>query len=576
MPRYQKIPPQVKSQLEQQLAERRKKQSRSGLSARLLKGDEVKKFLDESKQDINKVFADHTKRTGQELDKKTKEAVVNLNKRIDAVLAYMQAVVQQKVDNMPVPENGRTPSRDEITAALLPLVNETKKEYAERIEKIEKFITQEPGDSGLPKDTKSLEDFVKSKIPKDLGGGSGPGYFFELLDTPAKVGGLRGAYRGYEGKVVKVSADGKKLEFGDGGGSTIDELGDIGDVDTTDTTANYVLTRKADGTFEMAAPPGASGGEANTVTNVGTAGVGLYKEKVGVDLKFKKLNAGSAKVTVTDDTGNDEVDIDVDPSQINTSDLNNDAGWTGATDISGKQDILAEGAFVDGDKTKLNGIETGADVTDATNVAAAGALMDSEVTNLAQVKAFDSSDYATAAQGALADSATQPGDLATVATTGAYADLSGTPDLTGLQTESVVVSGSLTAVLDTYYVNVATATYTDPSPVEGKGFIVFVRNGTATVGGTGYSTAGTIVHRIFHSGSWANYVYQTGSGGSGSNITYSDTEPSTPSDGDLWVDTSEVLDAPVRSADITSIVALTQAEYDALTPDANALYVITD
>ena len=40
-----------------------------------------------------------------------------------------------------------------------------------------------------------------------------------------------------------------------------------------------------------------------------------------------------------------------------------------------------------------------------------------------------STDYATAAQGALADSAVQPGDLATVATTGAYADLSGTPTL---------------------------------------------------------------------------------------------------------------------------------------------------
>jgi hypothetical protein len=37
--------------------------------------------------------------------------------------------------------------------------------------------------------------------------------------------------------------------------------------------------------------------------------------------------------------------------------------------------------------------------------------------------------FATAAQGALADSAVQPGDLATVATTGAYADLSGTPTL---------------------------------------------------------------------------------------------------------------------------------------------------
>ena len=84
--------------------------------------------------------------------------------------------------------------------------------------------------------------------------------------------------------------------------------------------------------------------------------------------------------------------------------------------LSGYQAEPAEGAFVDGDKTKLDGIEASADVTDATNVTAAGALMDSEVTNLAQVKAFDSSDYATAAQGSLADTATQPSDLGTAAT----------------------------------------------------------------------------------------------------------------------------------------------------------------
>ena len=65
----------------------------------------------------------------------------------------------------------------------------------------------------------------------------------------------------------------------------------------------------------------------------------------------------------------------------------------------------SEGPFVNGDKTKLDGIEASADVTDTTNVTAAGALMDSEVTNLAQVKAFDSSDYATAAQGTLASNA---------------------------------------------------------------------------------------------------------------------------------------------------------------------------
>jgi hypothetical protein len=82
-----------------------------------------------------------------------------------------------------------------------------------------------------------------------------------------------------------------------------------------------------------------------------------------------------------------------------------------AADISGLQAEPSEGAFVDGDKTKLDGIEALADVTDATNVEAAGALMDSEVTNLAQVKAFDSTDYATASQGALADTAIQPSGI---------------------------------------------------------------------------------------------------------------------------------------------------------------------
>ena len=87
---------------------------------------------------------------------------------------------------------------------------------------------------------------------------------------------------------------------------------------------------------------------------------------------------------------------------------------TGDQDLSSYQLQPSEGAFVDGDKTKLDGIEASADVTDTANVTAAGALMDSEVTNLAQVKAFDSADYATAAQGTLADSALQSvsaGDL---------------------------------------------------------------------------------------------------------------------------------------------------------------------
>ena len=70
---------------------------------------------------------------------------------------------------------------------------------------------------------------------------------------------------------------------------------------------------------------------------------------------------------------------------------------------------LTTNDFTNADHSKLNAIEASADVTDATNVTAAGALMDSEVTNLTQVKAFNSSDYATAAQGTLATNAMPKG-----------------------------------------------------------------------------------------------------------------------------------------------------------------------
>jgi hypothetical protein len=57
-----------------------------------------------------------------------------------------------------------------------------------------------------------------------------------------------------------------------------------------------------------------------------------------------------------------------------------------------------------------------------TNVTAAGALMDSEVANLAAVKAFDPADYATEAQGTLAGTALQPADFTQTAIQTAITD----------------------------------------------------------------------------------------------------------------------------------------------------------
>lgn len=71
-------------------------------------------------------------------------------------------------------------------------------------------------------------------------------------------------------------------------------------------TTNFL---RADGTW--AAPPGGGGGEANTASNVNVGGVGVFKQKTGVNLEFNGINAGSSKITVTLDTPNNEIDIDV-------------------------------------------------------------------------------------------------------------------------------------------------------------------------------------------------------------------------------------------------------------------------
>ncbi|NRA04278.1 MAG: hypothetical protein HRU00_16945 [Myxococcales bacterium] len=71
-------------------------------------------------------------------------------------------------------------------------------------------------------------------------------------------------------------------------------------------TANFL---RADGTWT--APPGGGGGEANTASNVNTAGVGVFKQKTGVDLEFRGVKAASAKATVVLDAGTNEIRVDV-------------------------------------------------------------------------------------------------------------------------------------------------------------------------------------------------------------------------------------------------------------------------
>ena len=68
-----------------------------------------------------------------------------------------------------------------------------------------------------------------------------------------------------------------------------------------------------------------------------------------------------------------------------TGTFSNNISVTGNITVSGSVD----GRDIAADGSKLDGVEDNADVTDATNVEAAGALMDSELTDIAAVKALD-------------------------------------------------------------------------------------------------------------------------------------------------------------------------------------------
>ena len=98
-------------------------------------------------------------------------------------------------------------------------------------------------------------------------------------------------------------------------------------------------------------------GEVNTASNIGTAGVGVWKEKVAADLRFKKINGGSTKITVTDDTSNNEVDIDVAEANLTHNNIGGILGVTkGGTGVA---TIAANGLIRGNGTSAVNVISPG-------------------------------------------------------------------------------------------------------------------------------------------------------------------------------------------------------------------------
>jgi len=166
-------------------------------------------------------------------------------------------------------------------------------------------------------------------------------------------------------------------------------LSDLSDVDTTSPSTGQVL--KWDGSSWGPDTDSTGGGGGGGTTNLSASADGTsltVASSSGDDASIPAATTSAwGAMTDEDKTKLDGIESSADVTDtanvtaagaLMDSELTDLAGVKGVT-ISTLQEKPSEGAFADGDKTKLDGIEAGADVTDTANVTAAGALMDSEV-----------------------------------------------------------------------------------------------------------------------------------------------------------------------------------------------------
>jgi hypothetical protein len=299
-------------------------------------------------------------------------------------------------------------------------------------------------------------------------------------------------------KVVRAHTSGNIKVMGAGRTNATPNLNDgnifIGDSNNLATTASFATQVASAETSHADVVVDGDFTTAGIMTTDGSGGYSVdsstYATETYVDTAVSGL-VDSAPATL--DTLNELASALGDDANFSTTVTNSIATkWTeDATKISNWNDAYSWGdhdavGYLTAEVNDLETTVTWANVPDAnitessvtqhltaTNVANAGALMDSEVTNLAQVKAFDSSDYATATQGSTADSALQ--NLVEDTTPHLGGQLNG-------NSNSITNIGSITASTGTFS-TVTGAIVTTSGNIEATGGNI-TAGGNIVVGGT--------------------------------------------------------------------------------------------
>lgn len=158
-------------------------------------------------------------------------------------------------------------------------------------------------------------------------------------------------------------------------GNEVTQVSSTGGLDITNVNNNLtvgIIPGTADGQilkwndtskkWELA--DNAASGEINTASSVGTGGVGVFKQKTGVNLEFKNINAASNRISVANDVAGNEIDIDVNQANLSVA----------STQITGTitNTQLAADAVQTGNI--LNGTITGADLAANIGISTTGSI----------------------------------------------------------------------------------------------------------------------------------------------------------------------------------------------------------
>ena len=536
MKNYSNFNARKKAVLESKLKNKLQKTKRQGLQSKLMRGEDVEKHVaNKVKTNVDKSVSDLKNQTVAVLTKQSQKTINDLTQRVDNALRYAQTNFDAKLKAIPKPKDGKTPTKKEIEAVLKPVVGETQKDFEDRLKKLENLFsdTTEPK---VPQDLAGFEKLVKQFTPKQSSGGGGANYLFDLEDTPKKAKGRQGAYKGYEGQALKVSEDGKRLEFGVVGSTlTVQELDGSPSVEVdTIKFPNGTLTDNGDGSASFD-PGSLGGGDMNKITydpnSVEGDAFDMDNMVEGADTKIltaaerTKLSNTSGTNTGDQDLSEFETTTELNARDTANRSRSNHTGSQAISTVTGLQTAL-DGTV----KSVVAGTNVTVDATDPENpvvsASASGGISDG-----------DKGDITVSGSGAtwtIDNDAVTFDKIQNIATNRVLArSSSGTGSVEDLTLPNF-----------RNLINVENGATADQTGAEIEALL------DAELGSTDWKSSG------------------------GSAITYSATAPSSPSDGDLWMDTSEVLDEPVRSETITNVVVVTQAQYDALTPDASTLYYI--